>query len=327
MIAVRLLVLLAILAAPLATEAQQAGKVYRVGILSIEAAPSGEDVATSPLRAALGDLGWIAGQNMVLERRYAGGQPDRLPALAADLVRLKVDVIVTFLNHETLAAKRATASIPIVMLLGIYPEQAGLVVSLARPGGNVTGTSVGPITGGKYLELLKEAVPRLTRVAFLWDPTFPGFANTMAQEGLGVEVRKLGLTLASIEIQRPGDIERAIAMIATERLGALWVLPIGSLAANTRQVIDFAAKHRLPTIFPSRYFVEVGGLMSYGYDRAHLAKRAAAHIDRILKGAKPADLPVEQASKFELVINLKTAKALGLTIPQSLLQRADQVIQ
>jgi putative ABC transport system substrate-binding protein len=264
---------------------------------------------------------------MVLERRYAGGQPDRLPAMAADLVRLKVDVIVTFLNHETLAAKRATASIPIVMLLGIYPEQAGLVVSLARPGGNVTGTSVGPVTGGKYLELLKEAVPRLTRVAFLWDPTFPGIANTAFQEELGVEVRKLGLTLASIEIQRSEDIEQAIARIATERSGALWVLPIGPLAANTRQVIDFAAKHQLPTIFPSRYFVAVGGLMSYGYDREHLAKRAAAHIDRILKGAKPADLPVEQASKFELVINLKTAKALGLTIPPSLLLRADQVIE
>jgi putative ABC transport system substrate-binding protein len=213
------------------------------------------------------------------------------------------------------------------MLLGIYPEQAGLVVSLARPGGNVTGTSVGPVTGGKYLELLKEAVPRLTRVAFLWDPTFPGIANAAFQEELGVEVRKLGLTLASIEIQRSEDIEQALARIATERPGALWVLPIGPLGANTRQVIDFAAKHQLPTIFPSRFFVAVGGLMSYGYDREHLAKRTAAHIDRILKGAKPADLPVEQASKFELVINLKTAKALGLTIPPSLLLRADQVIE
>ena len=169
--------LLLSLVAPLAAAAQPAGRVKRVGILSVEAAPSAEDVATSPLRAALRDLGWTVGQNMVLERRYAEGQPDRLPALAADLVRLKVDVIVTFLNQETLAAKRATTSIPIVMLLGIYPEQAGLVASLARPGGNVTGTSVGPVTGGKYLELLKEAVPRLTRVAVLWDPTFPGFAD------------------------------------------------------------------------------------------------------------------------------------------------------
>jgi len=316
-----------LLTAPLAAEAQPVGKVSRVGVLSVEAAPFTEAGVAAPFLAALRDLGWIASQNIVFEARYAAGQPDRLPALAADLVRLKVDVIVTFLNQETLAAKRATASIPIVMFLGIYPVQAGLVASLARPGGNVTGTSVGPVTGGKYLELLKEAVPKLTRVAILWDPTFPGFADTAIQAELDVEARKLGLTLASIEVQRPDDIERALARIAKERPGALWVLPIGPLAAGTRQIFDFAAQHRLPTIVPTRYFVEAGGLMSYGYDREHLVKRAASYVDRILKGAKPADLPIEQPTKFELVINLKTAKALGLTIPPSLLQRADQVIE
>ena len=318
---------IAFLAAPLAVEAQPVGKVTRVGILSLEAAPSTEAGAVAPFLAALRDLGWIAGQNIVIEPRYAAGQPDQLPALAAELVRLKVDVIVTFLNQETLAAMRATASIPIVMFLGIYPVQAGLVASLARPGGNVTGTSVGPVTGGKYLELLKEAVPKLTRVAILWDPTFPGFADTAAQAELDVEARKLGLMLASIEVQRPDDIERALARIAKERPGALWVLPIGPLAAGTRQIFDFAAQHRLPTIVPTRYFVEAGGLMSYGYDREHLVKRTASYVDRILKGAKPADLPIEQPTKFELVINLKTAKALGLTIPPSLLQRADHVIE
>jgi putative ABC transport system substrate-binding protein len=264
-----------LLAAPLAAEAQAADKVKRVGILSVDAAPSAEAGATSPLLAALRDLGWIAGQNIVFEARYAAGQPDRLPALATELVRLKVDVVVTFLNQETLAAKRATASIPIVMFLGIYPAEAGLVASLVRPGGNVTGTSVGPVTGGKYLELLKEAVPKLTRVAILWDPTFPGFADTAAQAELEVEARKLGLMLASIEVQRPDDIERALARIAKERPGALWVLPIGPLAANTRQVIEFATKHRLPTIFPTRYFVEVGGLCP------------TATIASILRSARP----------------------------------------
>jgi ABC-type uncharacterized transport system substrate-binding protein len=308
-------------------EAQLAGKVARIGILSVGAAPSAEEVTRFPFGAALRDLGWIAGQNVVFEPRYAAGQPDRLPALAAELVRLKVDVIVTFLNQETMAAKQATASIPIVMLLGVYPVQAGLVASLAHPGGNVTGTTVAPVTGGKYLELLKQAVPKLARVAILWDPSFAGLANAVVQEQLEVEARTLSLTLASIAVQRPDDVERALARIAEERPGALCVLPIGPLAARMRQVIDFAARHRLPTIFPAREFVDVGGLMSYGYDRANLVKRAAWYVDRILKGAKPADLPIEQPTKLELVINLKTARALSLTIPQSLLLRADQVIE
>jgi ABC-type uncharacterized transport system substrate-binding protein len=314
-----------LLAAPLAAEAQPSGRVARVGILSVDV-ESPDDVGRVAFVAALKDLGWLVGENLVFEARYARGQPDRLPALAAELVRLKVDMIITFLNHETLAAQQATASIPIVMLRGIYPEQAGLIASLAHPGGNVTGTTVGPVTAGKYLELLKEAVPKLTRVAILLDPTFPGLA--VAGQQVEAEARKLGLTLTQIEVQHPDDVEQALARVQKERPGALWVLSVGALGgARVRQVIAFATKERLPTIFPARFFAEVGGFMSYAADREDMARRAAAYVDRILKGAKPADLPVEQPTKFELVINLKTAKALGLTIPQSLLLRADQVIE
>jgi putative tryptophan/tyrosine transport system substrate-binding protein len=195
-----------------------------------------------------------------------------------------------------------------------------------RRTGNVTGTTVGSVTGGKYLELLKEAVPKLTRVAILFDPTFPG-VTAAEQEQVEAEARKLGLTLTAIAVQRPDDIERALARVTKERPGALWVVPVGPLAGSVRRVIGFATEQRLPTIFPSRFFIDVGGLMSYGYDREPLVRRAASYVDRILRGAKPADLPIEQPTKFELVINLKTAKALGLTIPRSLLLRADQVTE
>ena len=310
-------------AAPLAAWTQPSGRVARVGILSVDVA-SFDDVANIAFLAALKDLGWIQHQNLVFEARYAAGQSDRLPVLAAELVRLKVDMIITLRNQETLAAQHATASIPIVMLLGVNPEQVGIVASLARPGGNVTGTTVGPVTAGKYLELLKEAVPKLTRVALLLDPTtFPA----TRQEQVAAEARKLGLTLTPIVAQRPDDVEQALARVAKERPGALWVVPLGPLAARAHQIIGFATKERLPTIFPATFFAEVGGLMSYGYDRVQLVKRAALYVDRILKGAKPGDLPIEEPTKFELVINLKTAKALGLTIPPSLLARADQVIE
>jgi putative tryptophan/tyrosine transport system substrate-binding protein len=309
-----------LLAAPLAAEAQPAGKVsahrdaqhgHRSFCGRTVAVPCG---AERPR--------WVAGQNVVFEPRYAAGHTDRLPALAAELVRLKVDVIVTFLNQETLAAKQATNSIPIVMVLGVFPEHAGLVASLARPGGNVTGTTVAPIVG-KYLELLKLAVPKLARVAIVWDPTFPG----LDQAELEVAARKLGLTLALLDVQRSDDIAPALARIAKERPGALWVIPVGPLVAHTREIVDFATKQRLPTIFPARDFVDSGGLMSYGYHRQHLMTRAAVYVDRILKGANPADLPVEQPTKFEFVVNLKTAKAIGLPIPPSLLARADEIIQ
>jgi putative tryptophan/tyrosine transport system substrate-binding protein len=314
-----------LLAAPVAAEARPSGGVPHVGLLSVDVA-SFDDAASKAFVAALRERGWIVGQNLVFEARYAAGQTDRLPALAAELVRLNVDLIITFVNEETRAAQHATASIPIVMLRGIYPEQAGFVASLAHPGGNITGTTVGPVAGGKYLELLKEAVPKLTRVSIMLDPTFPGL-TAVGQAQVEGEAGRLGLTLTRIAAQRPDDVEPALARVAKERPGALWVVPVGPLAARVRRIIAFAAKERLPTIFPSRFFAEVGGLMSYGGNREDFSRRAASYVDRILKGAKPADLPVEEPTKFELVINLKTAKALGLTIPPSLPGRADEVIQ
>ena len=314
-----------VLTVPSGAGAQPAGKAARVGILSIGAARPSEEIAKSPFVTSLKDLGWAAGENIIFEPRFAAGEGDRLPVLAADLVRLKVDVIVALTNQETLAAKQATSSIPIVMVLGVAPVTAGLVASLARPGGNVTGTTVAPIDGGKYLELLKEAVPTLTRVGVLWDPTYSGLP---AQEPLEVAARKLGLTLALIEAQRPVDVDAALARIIKERPGALCVVLGGPLVTRIRQIVDFAAQHRLATIFPgARLPVDAGGLMSYGYDLPPLLRRAAWYVDRILRGTKPADLPVEQPTKVELVINLKTAKAIGLTIPPSVLARADQVIE
>jgi putative ABC transport system substrate-binding protein len=314
-----------LIARPLDAGAQASGRVARVGTLSVDA-ESLDDASRAIFVAALKDLGWIIGQNLVFEARYAAGQSDRLSALAADLVGLKVDMIITFRNPETRAAQRATASIPILMLMGVDPEQAGLVASLARPGGNITGTTVGHVNGGKYLELLKEAVPNLTRVALLFDPTARGFTE-LGPERVSVEARRLGVTLSRIAVQRPVDFEPALARVAKERPGALWVVPSGSLVTREYQIVGFATRERLPTIVPARFLAEVGALMSYGFDREHLARRTAWYVDRILRGAKPAELPVEEPTKFELVINLKTAKALGLTIPPSLLQRADQVIE
>ena len=314
-----------LLATPLAAEAQPPGRVAHLGLLSVDVA-SFDDAGRNAFVAALRELGWIVGQNLVVEARYAAGQTDRLPALAAELVRLKVDLIMTVFNEETLAAQQATASIPIVMLRGIHPEQAGFVANLAHPGGNITGTTVGPVTGGKYLELLKEAVPKLRRVSIMLDPTFPGL-TAVGQAQVEGEARRLGLTLTPIAAQRPDEVEPALARVAKERPGALWVVPVGPLAARVRRIIAFATQERLPTIFPSRFFVEVGGLMSYGGTREDFSRRTASYVDRILKGAKPADLPVEEPTKFELVINLKTAKALGLTIPPSVLARADELIQ
>src|SRR5215510_14006734 len=235
-----------LLAAPLGAEAQQAGRVAHLGLLSVDVA-SFDDAGSNAFVAALRELGWIVGQNLVVEARYAAGQTDRLPALAAELVRLKVDLIMTVFNEETLAAQQATASIPIVMLRGIHPEQAGFVANLAHPGGNITGTTVGPVTGGKYLELLKEAVPKLRRVSIMLDPTFPGL-TAVGQAQVEGEARRLGLTLTPIAAQRPDEVEPALTRVAKERPGALWVVPVGPLAARVRRIIAFATKERLPTI-------------------------------------------------------------------------------
>jgi putative tryptophan/tyrosine transport system substrate-binding protein len=318
--------LAALVAAPLIAEGQQAGKVYRIGYLSGGSSTSNGHVIEA-LREGLRAHGWVEGQNIVIEYRYAEGAYDRLPDLAAELVRLKVDVIVAAPSPPAAAAKNATATLPIVMIgAGADPVGQGLIASLAKPGGNVTGLSysVGQEIFGKQLALIKEAVPKVHRVAVVWNPAISGRAPAIGD--VKIAARALGLQVQVLEVRGPNDFDSAFAM-AKERVGALLVLVDSMFSVHRTRLADLAAKSRLPAIYTNRLPVEVGGLMSYGPSFSDLWRRAAGYVDRILKGAKPGDLPVEQPTKFELVINLKTAKALGLTIPQSLLLRADQVIE
>ena len=316
-----------LLAVPLAAEAQQAGKVYRIGLLQIET----HELLVPYLKAfeeGLRELGYVEGRDFVREYRFADQQRERLPDLAAELVRLKVDVIVTGTDPGTMAARQATTTIPIVMTLGGDPVGAGLIASVRRPGGNVTGLVgvVGPDIMGKRMEHLKEVVPRMSRVACFWNPDILGYvAFWKATEEAA---RRLGVTLLSVEVREPREIEGAFARITRERAQALVVIA-DSLALSTvrPEIPALAAKNRLPSSYASREAVDAGGLMSYGTSTPDLFRRSAGYVDKILKGANPVDLPVEQPTKFDLVINMKTAKALGLTIPQSLLMRADQVIE
>jgi len=265
----------------------------------------------------------------VIEYRSAEGKAERLPALAAELVALKVDVIVAGNTRAALAAKQATRALPIVFAAAADPVASGLVTSLARPGGNVTGLSfLAPELVGKCLEQLKQVVPGVSRVAVLWHPGILGerTEQDMLKE-VEVAARALGVRVQFIEARGPADFDRAFSDMTRARAGALTVLTSAMFVSERRRLVDLAARNRLPTVFPWREGVDAGGLMSYGPDLADLFRRAATYVDKILKGAKPADLPVEQPTKFELVINLKTAKALGLTIPQSVLGRADEVIQ
>jgi len=316
-----------ILALPPASEAQQSGKRVVIGMLS-PGSPS-SDAGQQAFLKRLQDLGWVVGQNLMIEPRYAAGKLDRLPDLAAELVQRKVSLIVAVGTPASLAAKHATAAIPIVILAG-DPVGTGLVASLARPGGNITGlTSDAGLElaelGAKRLELLKEAAPKISRVGILTNPSNPAEARAIAKAP--ALARTLGLTLVPLEVRSPGDFDGAFAVLSHERADALIVVE-NSLNFEQRQlIIDFAARNRLPTVFGDSVFADAGGLMSYGTDFVDLLRRTATYIDKILKGANPADLPVEQPTKFELVINLKTAKALGLTIPPSLLLRADQVIE
>ena len=291
--------------------------------------PSQDSARSEAIRLALRELGYIEGQNISTEYRYAEGKLDRYPELAAELVRLKVDVIVVGGGSAMVrAAKNATKTIPIVMM-GAAPDpvEAGLVESLARPGGNVTGlTSLSRDLGGKRLELLKEAVPKLARVAVLYDPASPMGARAV-KEDLPVAARALGLTIQPWEVRDADDFEKVFGALNKQRPDGLYV-PSGALmGANQKRTIGFALKSRLPSMYPNREDADAGGLMSYGADVADNYRRVAYFVDRILKGAKPADLPVEQPTKFELVINLNTAKQIGLTIPQSMLYRADKVIE
>jgi len=283
-------------------------------------------IAGNPFWMAMRELGWMEGQNMVVEHRW-GQSPDQLGAAAAELVRLKVDVIVAIGTPAPLAARRATSAIPIVMVGAGDPVATGLVSSLAKPGGNVTGTSTyNPETTGKRLQLMKEVVPGLSRLAVLWNAANPVSA-LVVKEAKAAAQTSLGLQVQSVEVRGPDDVKTALPAVVSGGAGALFVADDPFLFQYRTRIADFAAQHRLPTMFSFRSFVDAGGLMSYGPIIADLTRRAAAYVDKILKGAKPADLPVEQPTKFELVINLKTAKANGLTIPPSALARADQIIQ
>jgi putative ABC transport system substrate-binding protein len=312
-------------------EAQQPKKVPRIGYLSSSDSAS-DSTRSEAIRLALRErgYGYIEGQNIAIEYRYAAGKQDRYPELAAELVRLKVDLIVVAGGEGMIrAAKNATRTIPIVMVgAGADPVEAGLVESLARPGGNVTGlTNLTRELGGKRLELLKEAVPKLSRVAVLYDPALPGAAREVKDE-LPVAARALGLTVRPWEVRDAGGFERVFAALNKERPDGLYVYSRGPLiAANERRIVGFASKSRLPSMYTIRENVETGGLMSYGADLADSYRRVAYFVDRILKGAKPTDLPVEQPTKFELVINLKTANQIGLTIPPEVLARANKLIK
>ena len=313
-------------ATALAALAQQGGNVRRIGWLDLGARPATTYGPLEAFRRRLGELGWNEGQNLTIEARYADDDSARLAAFAAELVALRVDVIVTITTPAAIAAKNTTQSIPIVMAGALNPVELGLIESLARPGNNVTGVTNSPGAGfwPKAVQLLKEAVPRVSRVALLW-------SGDTVESGALTELRAaasaLGITVLSAEARGPNEVPVALAAILQQGPDGLYVTPN---AANTRQrklIVDFALANRLPSVFADSRWVAQGGLMSYGLDWLELRRHAAVYVDKILRGARPADLPVEQPTKFELVINLKTAKALGLTIPQTSLMHADEVIE
>jgi putative tryptophan/tyrosine transport system substrate-binding protein len=327
--AVPILVAVILLTVAVVTEAQQPKKVPRIGYLS-NSDPVTESARAEAIRLALRERGYIEGQNIAFEYRYGAGKVDRATELAAEMVRLKVDMIVVVGGTDWIrAARNVTKTIPILMTgTGTDPIEAGLVESLARPGGNVTGiTNLGTELGGKRLELFKEAVPKLDRVAVLYDPAIPRSVFE-AKEVLPVAARALGLTVRSWEVREESGFEKVFAAISKWHPDGLYVLGTGTLMRiNEKRTIGFALKSRLPSVYVSRGAVETGGLMYYGADEADSYRRVAYYVDRILKGTKPADLPVEQPTKFELVINLKTAKQIGLTIPPELLARANRLIK
>ena len=316
----------AILAAPFAAEAQQAAKTPRVGVLMARSA-SDSFPQLEAFRERLRERGWIEGQNVVLEYRWGDGRYDRLADLAAELVRLKVDVIFAPGTAGTVAAQNATRTIPIITATVGDPVGRGTIASLARPGGNVTGLSfsVGFEIVGKELELLKEVVPKVSRVAVLGNPGNPSYGPMLREAQ--VAGRSLGVQLQVLEARGPNEFDRAFAAMVKQRAGALLVFADAAYIFDRTPLAQLAAKSRLPAIYGLREHVDAGGLLAYGPNLSDSFRRAAIYVDQILKGVKPADLPVEQPTKFELVINLKTAKALGLTIPQSLLLRADQIIE
>jgi putative ABC transport system substrate-binding protein len=316
---------LGLLAAPLAAEAQQPKTVPRIGFVSVNA-PAVMSARTEAFRQGLRELGYVEGKNIVIEWRYAEGKLDRLPALAADLVRLNVDVVVSAGPSVTRSMKEATATIPIVMAFDNDPVGSRFVASLARPGGNITGlAALAPEISGKQLDLLKEIFPRLSHVAVVGNSTQPG--NAAALRELTVTAAALGIRLQYLDVLSPEGIENVFRDATKARADAVLLLDNPFFISYGTQIVDLAVKSRLPAIYEQSEYVAAGGLMSYSPNYLDLYRRAAAYVDKIFKGAKPADLPVEQPTKFELVINLKAARALGLTIPPSVLARADEVIQ
>jgi len=312
---------------PSAALAQESARVARVGYLSVALGANPERLES--FRQGLRDLGYVENRNVVIESRSADRHLERLDDLAAELVRLKVDVLVTDSTPPTLAAKKATPTIPIVFAATADAVGSGIVTTLARPGGNLTGLSfLAPELVGKCLEQLKEAVPRITRVAVLWEPGGLGESTQrdMLQQA-EVAARALRLQLQLVEARAPGDFDKAFAQMIAGRAGAMTVLTSVMLFVEQKRLVDLAARNRLPAVYPWREPVDAGGFLSYGPNLNDLYRRAAYFVDKILKGARPGDLPVEQPTKFELVINLRTAKALGLDIPRSIRLRADQVIQ
>ncbi len=322
-----LALILGVVGSPLATEAQQSAKVPRIGWLSIASHTPAISHLLEAFWQGLRELGYVEGQNIAVEYRFAEGRPERLPEFAAQLVALKVDVIVTPNPAGTQAAREATRTIPIIMLGVADPVGSGLVASLARPGGNITGLTptASSVMWGKRLELLKETVPKVSRVAVLRNPTNPDAAE-MSRD-VGGAARALGVQLQVLDVRVPKELNSAFARMTRDRAGALLVTGDTLFTLHREQIALLAIKSRLPAIFGARESAEAGGLIAYGRSLPYEFRRAATYVDKILKGAKPGDLPVEQPTKFELVINLKTAKALGITIPQSVLIRADQVIQ
>lgn len=314
------------LVAPFAIEGQQPGKIYRIGILS-GGSPEKSTPQVQTFLKSLHDMGWIAGQNVVIDWRSAQGRTDRLGALAAELVHIKVDVIVTAASTPaTVAAKRATTTIPIVMIAAGAPVETGLVASLARPGGNITGsTTLGGEVASKRLDFVKELIPKATQVALLWNPDNP--ANAALHRELMQKAPQAQLKLLAVEVRDAREFNKGFALLERQRPDALLLTGDPMHLVHMGRVIEFAAKHQLPAIYNFAENVLQGGLMSYGANQPELYRRAATYVDRILKGSKPAELPVEQPTKFELLINLKTARTLRLAIPQTLILQADKVIE
>ena len=316
----------AVLATPFVAGAQQAGKVYRIGILQVGTAAANQHLFDA-FKQGMRDRGYVEGQHIVFERRLGDGKSERVREAAAELVRMNVDLIVTSTDQGIAAVKQQTQTIPIVMANSTDPVGTGFVASLARPGGNITGNSaMSPQLSGKRLELLREVVPTLSRVAILWNPDIRGAVIDYRETETAA--RSLHLQLQSVEVDQANNLDRALSAVTAGRAEALIVPAVSPLLfANRRQIVSFAQKTRLPSVYGTKDFADAGGLMAYGPNAADQWRRAGTYVDKILKGARPAELPVEQVTKFELIVNLRTAKTLGLTIPPSLLARADQVIE